>query len=457
MDLRAIAGAIPDYQAFLTIDELNASSHALAEQYPELVSLRVIGPTRQGDPIELMTIAGGPLQAFVFGGPHPNEPIGTMTVEYLTRRLCEDPALREELGFTWHFIKCIDSDGMRLNEGWFKGPFTPTNYARNFFRPAPFDQVEWTFPIDYKTLHFNSPLPETQALMQVIDELKPTLIYSLHNAGFGGVYYYVSGGDDSLFGQFHEIPEWFNLALDLGEPEVSFAETLAPAVYKWLSISKSYEYLAENGVEDPATIIDSGASSAEYAEKYGSYMLVVELPYYDDPRVNDQTQSDMLRRDAILQGLDLQEESDDWIQAEMDAIKARLTLETPVSRAVTAFVSMGKAYRQAERQWAQTSEDTNRPASQAEVFSNLLMPRFYRLLTLGMFARMFDDEVAAGNTDPAIVAAQASARARLAEQSASLESALDYRVLPIRSLVGVQVCAGLATAAYLRQGHLAQA
>ena len=457
MDLRAIAGAIPDYQAFLTIDELNASSHALAEQYPELVSLRVIGHTRQGDPIELMTIAGGPLQAFVFGGPHPNEPIGTMTVEYLTRRLCEDPALREELGFTWHFIKCIDSDGMRLNEGWFKGPFTPTNYARNFFRPAPFDQVEWTFPIDYKTLHFNSPLPETQALMQVIDELKPTLIYSLHNAGFGGVYYYVSGGDDSLFGQFHEIPEWFNLALDLGEPEVSFAETLAPAVYKWLSISKSYEYLAENGVEDPATIIDSGASSAEYAEKYGSYMLVVELPYYDDPRVNDQTQSDMLRRDAILQGLDLQEESDDWIQAEMDAIKDKLTLETPVSRAVTAFVSMGKAYRQAERQWAQSSEDTNRSASQAEVFSTLLMPRFYRLLTLGMFARMFDDEVAAGNTDPAIVAAQASARARLAEQSASLESALDYRVLPIRSLVGVQVCAGLATAAYLRQGHLAQA
>lgn len=441
----------------MTVDELNASSHALAEQYPDLVSIRVIGQTRHGDPIELITIAGGPLQAFVFGGPHPNEPIGTMTIEYLTRRLCEDAALREEMGFTWHFIKCIDSDGMRLNEGWFKGPFTPTNYARNFFRPAPFDQVEWTFPIDYKTLHFNSPLPETRVLMQVIDEIQPQLIYSLHNAGFGGVYYYASGGDDALFQQFHEIPEWFNLALDLGEPEVSYAETLAPAIYKWLSSSKAYDYLADNGVEDPAAVIASGASSAEYAEKYGSYMLVVELPYYDDPRVNDQSQSDMLRRDAILHGLDLQEESDDWIQSQMDAVKEKLTLETPISRAVTAFVGMGKAYRQAERQWAQTSEDTNRPATQAEVFSNLLIPRFYRLLILGMFARMMDDEVASGNADPAIGAAQASARARLAEQSASLESALNYRALPIQALVGVQVCAGLATAAYLRQGHLAQA
>ena len=457
MDLREIAGAIPDYQAFLTIDELNASSHALAEQYPDLVSIRVIGQTRQGDDIELITIAGGPLQAFVFGGPHPNEPIGTMTIEYLTRRLCEDAGLRDELGFTWHFIKCIDSDGMRLNEGWFKGPFTPTHYARHFFRPAPFDQVEWTFPIDYKTLHFDRPLPETQALMQVIDELQPALIYSLHNAGFGGVYYYVSGGNEALFSQFHEIPEWFNLALDLGEPEVSYAETLAPAVYKWLSASKTYDYLAENGIEDPATVIDCGASSAEYAEKYGSYMLVVELPYYDDPRVNDQSISDMLRRDAILQGLDLQEESDDWIQGQMDVVKAKLTLQTPISRAVTAFVSMGKAYRQAERQWAQTSEDTNRPATQAEVFSNLLIPRFYRLLTLGMFARMMDDEVAGGSADAATATARDSARARLAEQSASLESALYYRALPIRSLVGVQVCAGLATAAYLRQGDLAQA
>ncbi|MFM7784888.1 MAG: hypothetical protein ACKPE6_09645 [Gammaproteobacteria bacterium] len=86
-----------------------------------------------------------------------------MAIEFLMRRLCEDEALRTELGYTWHFIKSIDSDGMRLNEGWFKGPFTPTQYAWHFFRPAPFDQVEWTFPLDYKTLHFDTPMPETEA------------------------------------------------------------------------------------------------------------------------------------------------------------------------------------------------------------------------------------------------------------------------------------------------------
>ncbi|MCC6803084.1 MAG: hypothetical protein IT319_09385 [Anaerolineae bacterium] len=450
MDLRQIANDIPEYDRFLTIDELNASSHRLVTDYPDLASIRVVGQTRRGDPVELLTIKGGEKQAFVFGGPHPNEPIGTMTIEYLSRRLCEDSALRDELGYTWHFIKSIDSDGMRLNEGWFAGPFTPTNYARHFFRPAPFDQIEWTFPFDYKDLHFHAPLPETEALMRVIDETKPTLLYSLHNAGFGGVYYYVSDECKPLYDVFHEIPSWYNLALDFGEPEVPYAPQFAPAIFGVISMRAAYDYLEQNGVANPAETIQSGTSSAEYAAQHGSFYLVVELPYYDDPRVNDQSPTDTLRRDAILAGLDSSDELDDWITARLDAVRPEFQVESPFHRAVTAFIGSGKAHREAERQWAQTAEETNRPASQAEVFSNLLGSRFYRLLILGMFVRMMTAEIDAGNDSAAIRAARDEAKSRLEEQGADLESQLNYRALPIRSLVGVQVCAGLATAAYLR-------
>ncbi len=401
MDLQQIARDIPDYSAFLTIDEMNASTHQLHAEYPELTELRVVGQTRRGDPIELLTIKGGERQAFVFGGPHPNEPIGCMTIEFLTRRLCEDTALRNELGYTWHFIKSIDSDGMRLNEGWFKGPFTPTNYARHFFRPAQFDQVEWAFPIEYKTLKFDQTLPETQALMRVIDEVKPDFLYSLHNAGFGGVYYYVSDPCAPLYDTFHDLPSWFELALDLGEPEVPFAETFAPAIYRIISVRDFYDYLVQNGAPDPGAVIQSGTSSADYGSKYGTFFLVVEMPYFDDPRVNDQSLSETLRRDAILQGLDIQDDFDDWTTAQLETVKGDLRLETPISRAVNAFLKTGKSYREAERQWASSAEETNRPASQAEVFSNLLGSPFYRLLTHGMFTRMLGEEIAAGNTSPA--------------------------------------------------------
>jgi hypothetical protein len=449
MDLQQIARDIPDYSVFLTVDEMYASTHQLHADYPDLTELRVVGTTRRGDPIELLTIKGGERQAFVFGGPHPNEPIGCMTIEYLTRRLCEDEALRLELGYTWHFIKSIDSDGMRLNEGWFKGPFTPTHYARNFFRPAMFDQVEWTFPVEYKTLKFDQPLPETQALMRVIDEIKPDFLYSLHNAGFGGVYYYTSDRCEPLYETFSNIPTWFDLALDLGEPEVPFAETFAPAIYRIIATSDFYNYLEQNGVPDPAAAIDSGTSSADYASKYGSFFLVVEMPYFDDPRVNDQSLSEMRRRDAIVQGLDLQDEFDDWTTEHMELVRADLRLETPVTRAVNAFLKMGKSVRSAERQWAQTAEDTDRPATQAEVFSNVLSKPFYRLLMHGMFTRMLGDEIAAGNTSAAIAASHQAAVARLESFGGNLEAKLNYRALPIRSLVGVQTCAGLATAIYI--------
>ncbi|MBK8027529.1 MAG: hypothetical protein IPK19_40650 [Chloroflexi bacterium] len=154
MDLQQIARDIPDYSVFLTVDEMYASTHKLHAEYPDLTELRVVGTTRRGDPIELLTIKGGERQAFVFGGPHPNEPIGCMTIEYLTRRLCEDEALRSELGYTWHFIKSIDSDGMRLNEGWFKGPFTPTHYAQHFFaRPC---SIRSSGPFRSSTRHSSS-------------------------------------------------------------------------------------------------------------------------------------------------------------------------------------------------------------------------------------------------------------------------------------------------------------
>ena len=78
--------------------------------------------------------------------------------------------------YTWNIVKCIDPDGTRLNEGWFKGPFTVTNYAKNFYRPGGTQQAEWTFPVEYKNYSFFSPIAETQALMTAITALKPVFI-----------------------------------------------------------------------------------------------------------------------------------------------------------------------------------------------------------------------------------------------------------------------------------------
>jgi Zinc carboxypeptidase len=450
LDLKQIASDIPDYTAFMTIDELNASSHQLVADFPDLASIRVVGQTRRGDPIELLTIAGGPLQAFIFGGPHPNEPIGTMTIEYLSRKLCEDTALREELSYTWHFIKSIDSDGMRLNEGWFKGPFTPTNYARHYYRPEPAAQVEWTFPIDYKNLHFHAPLPETEALMRVIDEIKPQFMYSLHNAGFGGVYYYVTRECAPLYPAFKEIPEWFGLALDLGEPETSDAVTFAPAIYQWLSIEESYDHLEKLGVPNPGEVISSGGSSSGYARPYNTFGLIVEMPYYEEPRVNDVSMTTVTRREALLKKIDRADQFGGWMTSRLEKVQPYLRLNTAVRSATETFLKLGVGWRENERKYVESTDETLRLANQAELFSAQFIGHFYHFLILGMFARMLREEVEAGNTEPIIAQMADEAAKYLEEDGADFEGQLQYRALPIRGLVGVQVCTGLATVEYLR-------
>jgi hypothetical protein len=202
---------VPEYQVFFTVDELYNNTRILARKYPEIVEILPLGKSQAGDQIEAIKIGNGPKNALIFAMPHPNEPIGSMMVDYFSERLAEDAVLLNSLDFTWYLIKCVDPDGMRLNENWFKGPFTITNYAQHFYRPPSHQQVEWTFPINYKGINFNSPLPETQALMVLIEIIKPDLIYSLHKAGFGGVYFYISDGQNQTLILRQLLPKQNNL------------------------------------------------------------------------------------------------------------------------------------------------------------------------------------------------------------------------------------------------------
>lgn len=164
-----ILSRIPDYQTFLTPDELDQSSRELAARYPGRVRLLTIGKTKNGHDLLCLKIGEGSRNALLFGCPHPNEPIGTMMLEYFSRELAENEALLEAADYTWYIVKAWDRDGLEKNEGWLKGPFDIYHYSRYFFRPAGHQQVDWTFPIDYKNYHFDKILPESQAMKDLIE------------------------------------------------------------------------------------------------------------------------------------------------------------------------------------------------------------------------------------------------------------------------------------------------
>jgi hypothetical protein len=444
-----ILADVPDYRVFLTVDELKSSSHRLAHRYPDQVEIFPVGHSRRGEPIEAIKIGDGARAALLFAMPHPNEPIGSMTLEYLSLRLAEDDALRERLDYTWYLIKCIDPDGTRLNEDWFRGPFSVGNYARHYYRPPSHQQVEWSFPVDYKTLHFHNPLPETQSLMALIEKTRPDFIYSLHNSGFGGAYFYISEGAPTLYEPFVELVESQQLPLHLGEPEMPYAKRLANAVFKVPFVSEMYDFLEKHTTIDPAEAITGGTSSFDYAQKFcDPFCLVCEMPYFYNEAVQDTSPSDMVRRDAILQGVEEARDHLVFLQAQYDSVREQLTVSSPFRDTIEHSLEFYPQYLAAEEDWAKTDPETENTATVAEKFDSLVIYKFYRLLRLGIWIRMLDVQIEATGATAALLSVRESAQVAFENLNGELEVELDYSVIPIRKLVSVQLGSALLAGAY---------
>lgn len=81
MILDEVVDKVPDYKEFLTVRELHDSATRLAEEFDSVEMTRV-GESGEGRPISYLKIGDGPRNALLFAFPHPNEPIGSMTVAW---------------------------------------------------------------------------------------------------------------------------------------------------------------------------------------------------------------------------------------------------------------------------------------------------------------------------------------------------------------------------------------
>jgi hypothetical protein len=434
MDVYQIMSGVPELSEFLTVAELSAGSRDLARRFPKLVTLQTIGTSTEGRPIEMLTIGNGARKALLIGTPHPNEPIGTLTLEFLSRRLCEDDDLREDLDYTFLIIKCADPDGTMLNEGWFKQSFSPLTYALNFYRPPAREQVEWSFPVHYKTLHFTESCPETRAIMAVMETHRPSFLYSLHNAGFCGAYFYVSRPLPGLFPRLRRVVTSQGLAIHRGEPEVPYAKTFEEGIFGMFGAQERYDYLARNLGEDPAPYIEAGTSSDDYLKTLtAGYSLVCELPYYYDPVLQDATPAGVTRREAILQGV-FRVDSVYHDVREHFAIVSRGAPRDRLYRSVDDYVKKTAKQIAALKREVESPQYA-REATRAEAFDATVCRVFHHMLYLGEVYRL---AVARGSEEVARIV-----RRRLEEICGQIASQSDLRLPPIRALVAAQVGSGL--------------
>ncbi|RLF24673.1 MAG: peptidase M14 [Thermoprotei archaeon] len=443
---------IPDYREFMTVDELNESSRRLVEKYPDIASLERVGVASNGEPIYALRIKTEEAkhQALCFAFPHPNEPIGSLTLEYLSWKLCEDAKFRKAFKVNWYIVKCADPFGARLNEGWFKGPFEPRKYALNYYRPPGYRQVEWTFPIEYKRLKWDRPTPETKAIMNIIDQAKPIFMASLHNAGFCGVYFYLSDPMPKVYPLLHALVRGQGLPLHRGEPEVPWAVKLEEAIFKMPFVTETYDYLEKYSDKDPAKVIKHGASSDEYAKRVNPEVLTVvcEVPYIYDERVHNTTEIGVPLRDIVLLRLSKREDSLKFFKQHLDEVEEYVDKTSPFYESLKEFIRYGFEYLEAERKWATTDPKLERSATVAEAF-DAIVERIYwsNMLMCGLMIRLMEDSIrkASGRGREVLRRCEDEVKGFFEKQVSMFERLSKYEVIPLRKTVTIQLGAILYT------------
>lgn len=435
------AGGVPDHFAFPTVDELNQQMEQLRSRYPELIGVQRIGTSRLGEAIPFYSIGKGSRSALIAGGVHPNEPIGSLTILHLVEQLASDAAFRERLDTTWHIVPCADPDGMRLNEGWFADPSDRERYAREFFRPAPDEQVEWTFPFSYKKAYFDAMMPETQALARAIDISRPDLYVPLHNSEGGGAYFYLSRPVPALYPLLHALPAALGVPLHTGEAEAAHFTVLAPAIYEMGTLQDAYDWTESYGL-DPYPPGAAGDASTSYAQRYGTLSLIAELPQFSDPFADDTTRSETRYRDALRESGRRLQETGAALTALIARVEPHLRLDTPLLRAARVFAPSATAAGEEHR--ARAAQETDRHATLSEVEALSGVVRLHRLRWGGMLVRALRAEVDAGMAAPVVRRVAVEAQELF---DGWLQEALrggGSTPLPLSAVVGVQFGAILA-------------
>ena len=442
----SLMDSVPDYSRFFTVDELVNRSHTFALNHTSLVQYRNIGYSQNGEAISMLTMGTGSKSVLLYACPHPNEPIGTLLIDYLLNALFDHSELL--VRYTWHLVPCVDPDGTRLNEGWFSGPSTIRNYARHFYRPRTEEQVEWTFPITHKNYSWTTPSNETQALMSAYQLVQPDFVYGLHNSGFGGMYYYINQPFDDIFPELERLPSSLGLFLAKGEPEVPWIIEYAPGIYKIIGLPDEYDYYEKHTDTDPATMVHGGGSSCDYLKEIGlnkTIYLVTEIPYFQSPVITDDTIiPNGTRRDILLQGLDKEDKNDAILMNLLEQIKSAMTLDSSLYRASRSMLKVFNTTAASRRQAIHNDNSTLVPATVASQADALYTSMFYKMLVASMLNRAITLQIQQSSGDIKLLEnAQKELKNHLDYWINDIEQNIPYTPIRIRTLVQGQLGAML--------------
>lgn len=264
IDVQDVLSAMPHFETFCSVQKLHAQAERLRTD-PRF-AVTVAGKSAQGRGIHHVRFGAGRVRVLVVGFPHCCEPIGGLTVFSLLTLLEQGHRGLCAADVEWHVVPCIDPDGAILNEGWTQQPFTLENRMRHFhLQPLP-DQVDGSFPIQYKRLAYERPSAEALVLKRVIDGARPDFYFTLHDARvITGVWYFLTHPiGETTHKELATLLDREGIPLSGGAgPLQAFSARFDEGIYEAYRVTKHYEYLARQ-TSTPEKLLPYGATSWDY-------------------------------------------------------------------------------------------------------------------------------------------------------------------------------------------------
>ncbi|MYS36740.1 zinc carboxypeptidase [Streptomyces sp. KhCrAH-43] len=252
-------------------DELREGIGKLVAENSGFCELSTVGSSRAGEPLEMLTVRGGPVTVLVVAGPHPNEPVGAATVMSLARYLLARPETRD--GISWHLLLSSDPDGGRLNDAWSTAwPTGLETYHRAIYRPPVDAQPECAFPVE----GFTGQLPETLALMSVVDDLRPALSVSLHNSDTGGSFIMASRAERGLVDVLATAAERHGIPVEALPSDCVGLPSPGAGVF----VMPEPAAVADRPTPIPGEWVPAGGSSMHYVARHGGLGISPEVPMW---------------------------------------------------------------------------------------------------------------------------------------------------------------------------------
>ncbi|MFC1420560.1 M14 family zinc carboxypeptidase [Streptacidiphilus cavernicola] len=435
---------------------MSRSARALAAAHPGRCRLRQIGTSRQGRPLELLSVEGpdgssasaagtgtgspGPgggsgRDVLAVAVPHSNEPLGGATVLALAERALRDPGFGADTAVTWNFLLCLDPDGALRHETGPDERHSLYDHHRHFFRPVTDEQPEWAPSL-------RSPgesLPETRALARLIDELRPFLQFSLHGADVDGSWVQLTRDIPGLALPFGASAAELGIPVAVGSCDAAFWPSPGPGVYVMPPPGRPAGFASQS-----ETVAES---TWYFPHLYGGVTAVLEVPMWGSPLMSDQRMhptpwqalhrsADGLRRSGAELAAVL-DRARPYFTAAALGPKGDSPLLRAAERAVQICPGLADDWDPLRRQHRRSLPD---PLTRARISSLDALAHRIPLRATAMLLQLLD-----GATDPRAVRLHAELDAQLARRCEAYLEELRAVPIPVTRQVAHQARAAVAT------------